>query len=355
MIGLGLSLAVIVIAVSSSVAQDSQDPRRRAFMPFVRDTTQCLTNGASQHLPSGWEPSRQQVQSALNTVLADRLCDRVIDQMVAAHDRLYGPGTGSAFLIGPYLSDAPRAVLSRLKASTALTVPSPPTASQPASSSPPRTAPSSIDQPASAHTVSPGIQGRITDKVDADTLRRNASLFLAIVGACTFVLFVLGCGNRVVVFASPSDLGMSATIVLAPIITVLAVVIAGLTIAQPPDRIYANAWENAKDNPLLAFFIIAGGLTWVWSVLGTIYSSIKHNGFILGPVIAVLKLGAMIALFVVWFVAWKNYEDSDRYTQTIAKLVTIGFLFWIGSRLINGQRVLERRGIVAEQRTLALA
>lgn len=42
-------------------------------------------------------------------------CDQQGVAMVAAHERTYGPGTGIAFLRGPYLKDLPRALATRLQ------------------------------------------------------------------------------------------------------------------------------------------------------------------------------------------------------------------------------------------------
>jgi uncharacterized protein YgiM (DUF1202 family) len=47
-------------------------------------------------------------------VLKSNACDNPIRSMRLLHDRLYGAGTGRAFLLGDYLNDLPRAVRARI-------------------------------------------------------------------------------------------------------------------------------------------------------------------------------------------------------------------------------------------------
>ena len=43
------------------------------------------------------------------------VCKAVGSTLIAEHDRLYGPGTGKAFVEGPYASDLPRALKARIR------------------------------------------------------------------------------------------------------------------------------------------------------------------------------------------------------------------------------------------------
>src|SRR5215212_8358684 len=43
------------------------------------------------------------------------VCKAIGGNLIAEHDRLYGPGTGKAFVEGPYASDLPRALKARLR------------------------------------------------------------------------------------------------------------------------------------------------------------------------------------------------------------------------------------------------
>jgi hypothetical protein len=42
-------------------------------------------------------------------------CKALGSNLIAEHDRLYGPGTGKAFVEGPYASDLPRALKARIR------------------------------------------------------------------------------------------------------------------------------------------------------------------------------------------------------------------------------------------------
>ena len=43
-------------------------------------------------------------------------CARPVRAMIDAHDRMYGAGSGEAFLLGPYLDVLPAAVVGQVKA-----------------------------------------------------------------------------------------------------------------------------------------------------------------------------------------------------------------------------------------------
>ncbi len=42
-------------------------------------------------------------------------CVRPVRAMIDAHDRMYGSGSGEAFLLGPYLDVLPSAVVGQVK------------------------------------------------------------------------------------------------------------------------------------------------------------------------------------------------------------------------------------------------
>jgi hypothetical protein len=54
----------------------------------------------------------------INDLIVDSIaaCVRPVRAMMDAHDRMYGPGSGEAFLLGPYLDILPAAVVGQLKA-----------------------------------------------------------------------------------------------------------------------------------------------------------------------------------------------------------------------------------------------
>jgi hypothetical protein len=54
----------------------------------------------------------------INDLIVDSMaaCVRPVRAMMDAHDRMYGPGSGEAFLLGPYLDVLPAAVVGQVKA-----------------------------------------------------------------------------------------------------------------------------------------------------------------------------------------------------------------------------------------------
>ena len=56
----------------------------------------------------------------VNDLIADSLrsCARPLRTLIETHDRMYGPGSGEAFLLGPFLDVLPSAVVRQVKART---------------------------------------------------------------------------------------------------------------------------------------------------------------------------------------------------------------------------------------------
>ena len=56
----------------------------------------------------------------INDLIVDSIagCVKPVRAMINAHDRLYGRGSGEAFLLGPYLDVLPAAVVGQVKLKT---------------------------------------------------------------------------------------------------------------------------------------------------------------------------------------------------------------------------------------------
>jgi hypothetical protein len=54
----------------------------------------------------------------INDLIVDSMgaCMRPVRAMIDAHDRMYGAGSGEAFLLGPYLDVLPAAVVGQVEA-----------------------------------------------------------------------------------------------------------------------------------------------------------------------------------------------------------------------------------------------
>ncbi|WP_123834166.1 hypothetical protein [Methylobacterium currus] len=347
-------LALVIIAIGavagSARAQERQgDTDRRLVMPYVRAATNCVTSAVRGRLPAS--PSQPQLRAAINTVIETRICSEAISDLVARYDSVYGGGRGSEFVRGPYLSDLPRAVKVRLAVNEApaTTQPTPVTAlSSPISeinNKDSRIQPqSSIVSPITDVETRSYINGNFkTTEINNDDLKYYLSIALSVMVGSTFILFVVGCGSRYVVFNSIGDVGMTASVFLTPVVVLIAASLSFIAFSRretmPPFEIIAIS----KSNPMLALVIIAGCLVWIWSFFGTIASSIYFNGPIAGSLIACMKLSATLMLVIVWIGSFYVEENHGPRRLTITKILLIGFAIWLASKFVNGPRVMEAR------------
>jgi hypothetical protein len=92
--------------------------RDASLLPLVRQATDCVVRkvAADPRYSAGMRPDD------VNDLIVDSIaaCARQVRAMIAAHDRMYGNGSGEAFLLGPYLDVLPSAVVKQVKVRTPL-------------------------------------------------------------------------------------------------------------------------------------------------------------------------------------------------------------------------------------------
>ncbi len=80
-----------------------------ALLPLVRQATDCVVRkvAADPRYSADMRPDD------INDLIVDSIaaCARPVRAMIDAHDRMYGSGSGEAFLLGPYLDVLPSAVV----------------------------------------------------------------------------------------------------------------------------------------------------------------------------------------------------------------------------------------------------
>ena len=117
----GLSL-VLNVSLDTQI-QMSADPatwlqmsvrqKDAALMPLVRRATDCIVRkvSADPRYKSDLRPGD------VNDLIVDSIaaCGRPVRAMIDGHDRMYGSGSGEAFLLGPYLDVLPSAVVKQVK------------------------------------------------------------------------------------------------------------------------------------------------------------------------------------------------------------------------------------------------
>lgn len=117
----GLSL---VLSVSLDTQVPPPDPaawmrmsvqqRDEALLPLVQHATECII-----HRVSADPRYRTELRpDEINDLIVDSIsaCKTPVRAMIDAHDRMYGSGSGEAFLLGPYLDVLPSAVVRQVRA-----------------------------------------------------------------------------------------------------------------------------------------------------------------------------------------------------------------------------------------------
>jgi hypothetical protein len=117
--GLSLVLNVSLNMQTPSGASAGAGPQMSArekdavLLPLVRQATDCIVRKV-------FADPRYSVELRLSTVndlIVDSMaaCVRPVRAMIDAHDRMYGSGSGEAFLLGPYLDVLPAAVVGQVR------------------------------------------------------------------------------------------------------------------------------------------------------------------------------------------------------------------------------------------------
>jgi len=85
-----------------------------APLSALRQATDCIVQRVSRDPRYSADLRPDQI----NELIVDSMtaCVRPVRAMIDAYDRMYGPGSGEAFLLGPYLDVLPAAVVGQVKA-----------------------------------------------------------------------------------------------------------------------------------------------------------------------------------------------------------------------------------------------
>ena len=90
--------------------------RDAALLPLVQQATACVVRKviADPRYSNDIRPDD------INDLIVDSIaaCARPVRAMIDAHDRMFGAGSGEAFLLGPYLDVLPSAVVKQVKIKT---------------------------------------------------------------------------------------------------------------------------------------------------------------------------------------------------------------------------------------------
>jgi hypothetical protein len=115
---LNVSLESKVSAAGKSIvwSQPSVIERQAQLLPAIARATDCILRriGDDPRYQADLRPGE------IDDLIADSLrgCARPLRTLIEMHDRMYGPGSGEAFLLGPFLDVLPSAVVRQVKVRT---------------------------------------------------------------------------------------------------------------------------------------------------------------------------------------------------------------------------------------------
>jgi hypothetical protein len=113
---LSVSLDAKLPAPPAAIAWNRLSERHieAALLPLIRRATECIVRQVS----SDRRYTHDIGSDEINQLIVDSMtaCARPVQAMIRAHDRMYGEGSGEAFLLGPYLDVLPAAVVKQVKA-----------------------------------------------------------------------------------------------------------------------------------------------------------------------------------------------------------------------------------------------
>jgi hypothetical protein len=117
----GLSLVLKISLTTATPAsvdpavwtQMSVPQKDAVLLPMVRKATACIVRAVSAD--RRYKP--ETAPGEINDIIVDSFvaCRAPVRAMIRVHDRLYGKGSGEAFLLGPYLDVLPAAVIRQVK------------------------------------------------------------------------------------------------------------------------------------------------------------------------------------------------------------------------------------------------
>lgn len=121
----GLSL-VLNVSLDTEIPRRPQAPgwsqlsvaeREAKLLPLVARATDCIL----RHIADDPRYRPDLRPDEINDLISDSLrrCARPLRAMIGMHDRLYGAGSGEAFLLGPYLDVLPSAVVRQVQMKSA--------------------------------------------------------------------------------------------------------------------------------------------------------------------------------------------------------------------------------------------
>lgn len=110
---IALALVGFALIVGAEAAQDIDAAKRLKILPHIRAASDCIAREYANEEDKTAALRQMEITYDPYSASAVGRCGFALRDMIYAHDRIYGAGTGEQFYKGPYLQDVRRAVLAR--------------------------------------------------------------------------------------------------------------------------------------------------------------------------------------------------------------------------------------------------
>lgn len=154
------------------------------------------------------------------------------------------------------------------------------------------------------------------------------------------LLFCLGITDSIIIYFDLKDLLWSLGIIIFP---VGGLIFLSFLAPEITPETYSFFWETTNHKIISGTSLIGTG----FSVLKTLLNCIANNGLILGSIIFLFKLfAAIISVLVILGVFNQFTSKSKSFRSIIITMIIFGLFSYFMRRLINGERVLEKRSVI---------
>lgn len=169
------------------------------------------------------------------------------------------------------------------------------------------------------------------------------TLALWIMAGTFLILVILGLTDRVVIFYNGADAFWS----LFPFLSIVLSVIIATTIGPDETKLSQHAQTQ-----LPVFVVWAGSGGALLGGVMTIYNSVRYNSnALLGVIVGICKIiiSVLMALLTVIYLINSFFPDNRRtFGQQLTAMMFLGWTMWLWKKLVNGERVNERRRAIAQ-------
>jgi len=140
-----------------------------------------------------------------------------------------------------------------------------------------------------------------------------------------FGLLIMGITNRVVIFYDLDDFIIS----LSPL---------GSVIITTGFILYFGEGTRAAE-----ISAVVGLIVLLIAIIAIFVSSVRHNGLLTGLIVGSFKLIASLLIVCLTFSLIERFMNPASRMSRLSYVLLFGLLGWVLYRMINGEKVMQRR------------